>query len=338
MDHLKGNDPLSFWKRPEGKTGMFFLVILIAALSTGMYMLLPFLIVLMQNILYAAILALALAALLFAIFDKRIRALVGNMYKSAMRFITGIFIELDPIGIMKNYLDTLVGKREDLNNQIAKVSGVRNQLAKNIQTNQKSVEKSMQHASIARKKNKDKQVEIHTRSAGRLEEVNQRMVPLKKRLDNLIEILAKVDSAVGLSIDDLKEEIRVTEMEFKSMRAASKAMKQAAGALSSTGVDFEFFERAQEYVEQDVAEKVGQIDNYLRISSNIMESLDFKDEVALDKGLAMLDQWEQNGALKLGNETVSAPSNSNQAGETVSNPGKIKNVFDRYRKEFHVGE
>ena len=329
-----GKDPLSFWKRPEGKTGMIFMIPIIGGIGYALFILLPFIIVLLTNALYAAILGVALVGLIFVFFDKRFRLMIWHAYKSVMRFITGLIIEIDPIGIMKNYLDSLVDKREDLNNQIAKVSGVKRRLEKVIKTNEKSIKDSMLKASVAKKKGKDSQLQLFTRSAARLQEVNERMVPLKERLSHLMEILTKVDETVGVSIEDLKEEIKVTEMEFESMRAANKAMKQAVGALSQTGVDYEFFEKAQEYVEKDVAEKIGQIDNYLRISSSIVENIDFKDEVALDKGLNMLDEWEKNGALSLGGEKVAAASEETSARSSVAEEGRIKNVFDRYRKEF----
>lgn len=327
-------DPLSFWKRPEGKTGMIFLALIACGVGYALFFLLPFIIILLQNVLYAAILGVALAGLIFVLLDKRFRLMIWHGYKSVMRFITGLIIEMDPIGIMKNYLDDLVTKREDLNNQIAKVSGVKQRLTKVIGDNERSIKDSMAKASVAKKRGKDSQLQLHTRSAARLQQVNERMTPLKERLTHLLEILTKVDETVGVSIEDLKEEIRVTEMEFESMRAANKAMQQAVGALSQSGVDYEFFERAQEYVEQDVSEKIGQIDNYLRISSSIVENLDFKDEVALDRGLAMLDEWEKNGALSLGGEKVTAASDSGKARESVAEDGRIKNVFDRYRKEF----
>jgi len=339
MDQISGKDPLSFWKRPEGKTGMVFAVLLGLAAVFGLYLALPFIVVLLQSLLYAILLGIAVVGLIFVILDRRMRGLIFNIYKSIMRFITGIFIEIDPIGIMKNYLDTLVDKREELNNQIAKVSGVKRRLEKIIGDNEKKTQESMQNASVAKKKNRERQVQIHTRSAARLQEVNSRMTPLKDRLGHLLEILIKVDEAVGTSIEDLSEEIKVTEMEFESMRAASKAMKQAVGALSGSGVDYEFFERAKEYVEKDVGEKVGQIDNYLRISSSIMENLDFKDEVALDKGMAMLEQWEKTGTFQLsGEESISAASSTGEVNSYVAGPEKIKNVFDNYREQFKSGD
>lgn len=330
-----GGDPLSFWRRPEGKTGTIFGVLILGGVAFGLYQALPFIIILLQNALYAALLAVALAGIVFLALDSRFRGLIWNAYKSVMRFITGLLIEIDPIGIMKNYLDSLVDKRAELNRQIGKVTGVRGRLDKIIQDNQKSIEKSMQTASVARKQNRDRQVQIHTRSAARLEEVNQRMVPLRDRLVNLLGILVKVDEAVGDSISDLKEEIRVTEMEFESMRAANTAMKQAVGALSGSGVDYEFFERAKEYVEKDVGEKIGQIDNYLRMSSSIMENLDFKDEVALDRGLQMLESWEQTGSFQTsGGENLTVPSDASTAKANVSENGRIKSVFDKYRQDY----
>ena len=78
-------DPLSFWKRPEGKTGMIFLALIACGVGYALFFLLPFIIILLQNVLYAAILGVALAGLIFVLLDKRFRLMIWHGYKSIMR-------------------------------------------------------------------------------------------------------------------------------------------------------------------------------------------------------------------------------------------------------------
>src|SRR6266478_3607241 len=42
--------------------------------------------------------------LIFIVTDKRILTLGKLIFQSVMRYLTGLFIELDPIGILKNYI------------------------------------------------------------------------------------------------------------------------------------------------------------------------------------------------------------------------------------------
>lgn len=323
----------SFWHRPEGKTGAIVLTAATVAAGYGIYRIAPHIVPLLSDIVYAGAMAVGAAVIGFAVFDKRARGLFRQIFQSAMRYITGIFIEIDPIGVMKNYLENLVAKQEELRRQLGNVTGVRNRLEKIVKDNEGNIDKAMRNASHAKKTNNERQVQLHLRSTSRFQQLNEKLKPLKIRLTNLIHILSKVDEAVSHSIEDLREEIRVTEMEFTSMRAASKAMKEAAGALTASGVDYEFFERAKEYVEKDVALKIGQIDTYLRISSSVMQKLDFEDEVALNAGLEMLENWEKTGEYKIsGTEKIETPALEFDRMISTDDGQGVRKVFERFRQ------
>ena len=93
MDALQSTSkPKSFWKRPEGTTGLIFLIGILAAGGFLLATFLPALIALAQNVLYLSIMLLILAAAAYVIIDPRARNLVWYMYKSVMRWITGIFV------------------------------------------------------------------------------------------------------------------------------------------------------------------------------------------------------------------------------------------------------
>lgn len=77
----------SFWKRPEGVTGLIFLVGLLLGGGFLLATILPTLIGLAQNTLYLAIMIVALGAILYMAFDPKMRNLIWYMYKSVMRWI-----------------------------------------------------------------------------------------------------------------------------------------------------------------------------------------------------------------------------------------------------------
>ncbi|NJK85694.1 MAG: hypothetical protein HC906_06740 [Bacteroidales bacterium] len=88
----------SFWQKPEGKTGILGIIGMIAGGGYLLYKALPFLISLTQNILHLSFLLLGLGALIYIVLDPKIRNLIFYLYKSFVRKITGIFIQIDPIG------------------------------------------------------------------------------------------------------------------------------------------------------------------------------------------------------------------------------------------------
>ncbi|MCB0633817.1 MAG: hypothetical protein KDD15_29000, partial [Lewinella sp.] len=99
--------PKSFWQRPEGVTGMIFMAALLLGGGFLLYTALPTLVLLAQNTLYLALMLGVLGAIVYMVLDPRMRNLVWYMYKSVMRWVTGLFVQIDPIGILKSYVDDL---------------------------------------------------------------------------------------------------------------------------------------------------------------------------------------------------------------------------------------
>ena len=122
MDN-KDFKPKSFWERPEGTTGMFVLAALTVGGGILLYSFLPLLIVLAQNTLYLAGMLIALSMVIYMVLDPKMRNLFGFAYKSVMRSITGIFVNLDPIGVLKSYIEGLDSSLSKMDRQINQLRG-----------------------------------------------------------------------------------------------------------------------------------------------------------------------------------------------------------------------
>ncbi|HMX40958.1 MAG TPA: hypothetical protein PKD78_11540, partial [Saprospiraceae bacterium] len=99
MTDLQPIKPKTFWQRPEGVTGGLFMV---AGLAAAAYFLLPILTTIVWQGVNLAIGLGVLAAIIYMVLDPKMRNLVWYMYKSVMRWITGIFVNIDPIGVLKS--------------------------------------------------------------------------------------------------------------------------------------------------------------------------------------------------------------------------------------------
>lgn len=98
--------PKSFWQRPEGVTGAIFLLALLIGGGYLFVNILPTLIKLAENTLYLAGLLALLAGLLYVVLDPKMRNLIWFVYKSIMRWITGLFVQIDPISILKSSVES----------------------------------------------------------------------------------------------------------------------------------------------------------------------------------------------------------------------------------------
>lgn len=289
------NKEKSFWSKPEGVTGLIFLVAIIAAFGY-----LGFLAITNLTTIFATILgALVLGVVLFTAFSKSGRNLVSYMYKSAMRKITGIFITIDPIGILKNYISDLEGNLRKMSKQIGEIRGQMRKLKTLVQSNQKEIDNNMALASAAKKKGNTTQLTLASRKAARLKESNAKYTTLTNKMQVIYRILTKMYNNSEILLEDTKDQVKVKEQERKAIRASHGAMKSAMSVISGDPDKRAMFDAAMEAVADDVSNKVGEMERMMEMSSSFMESIDLQNGVFEEKGLAMLEEWEKKSTLLL---------------------------------------
>jgi hypothetical protein len=298
--------PKPFWKRPEGVTGMIFLIGLLAGGGFLLATFLPTLIALAQNVVYLSLMLLVIAALAYVILDPRMRKLVWYMYKSVMRWVTGIFVELDPIGILKNYVSDLKNKLREMNKQISMLRGQMHKLQEIIHNNKKEIESNLELASKAKENNKRSTMILKSRKAGRLRESNMRLEDLYQRMEVMYRVLTRMYENSLILKEDIQDQVAIKEQERKAIHASHSAMKSAQSIMSGDPDRRAMFDAAMEAVADDVANKVGEMERFMDMSKNVMESIDLQNGIFEEEGIKMLEKWEKEGtSLLLGEEKES---------------------------------
>lgn len=305
---MEQTKPKSFWSRPEGITGALFLG---GILLGGGYLLitaLPTLIALTSNVLYLSAMLLVLGALIYMVLDPRMRTLVGYMYKSIMRWITGIFVTIDPIGILKNYVDDLKDNLKKMSKQLGGLRGQMRKLSTMMETNNKEMENSLALAGRAKAQGNEKQMLLNSRKAARLKDVNGKYDSLLKRMDILYKVLTRMYQNSEILLEDTEDQVRVKEQERKAIRASHSAMKSAMSIIRGDSDKRAIFDQAVEEIADDVANKVGEMERFMELSEDFMNSVDLQNGVFEEKGLQMLKEYEEKSTLLLLGE--STPSSS----------------------------
>ncbi len=304
------NKEKSFWKKPEGVTGLIFLIAILAALAfAGMWVFAK-----LPAIMATVIGALTLGVVLFTAFSKSGRNLVSYMYKSAMRKITGLFITIDPIGILKNYLSDLEDNLKKMSKQIGSIRGQMRKLKTLVETNKKEISNNMALASAAKAKGNTTQLTLASRKAARLKESNGKYTTLLNKMQVMYRILTKMYTNSEILLEDTKDQVKVKEQERKAIRASHGAMKSAMSVISGDPDKRAMFDAAMEHVADDVSNKVGEMERMMEMSSSFMESVDLQNGVFEEKGLAMLEEWEKKSTLLL----------MGDAGESLDLEEKVK--------------
>jgi phage shock protein A len=336
FENAGGTKTKSFWQRPEGVTGAIFMAGIVAGLGYLLYISLPVLIPLMANILYLSLMLIALAAIVYMVLDPKMRNLIWYMYKSVMRWVTGIFVQIDPIGILKSYVEDLKDSLGKMSKQIGVLRGQMRKLQTLVQENNEEIEKNMQLASVAKKQNNESQVLLATRKAARLQESNEKYTTLHQRLEILYRILDKMYKNSEILLEDTQDQVKVKEQEYKAIKTSHSAMKSAMSIISGDPDKRAMFDAALEHIADDLANKVGEMERFMEMSSNFMASIDLQQGVFEEQGLKMLEEYEKQSSLLLmpGREKASdsldldsfqeRPEKQGKTGET----GSYDNLFN----------
>lgn len=295
--------PKSFWKKPEGVTGAIFLV----GSLIGIGLLAPWIIstvtTLMATAFGISVLVIALAAIVYMVLDPKMRGLVSYAYKSVMRWITGLFVQIDPIGILKSYIDDLKDNLRKMNKQVSKLRGQMHKLQELIHNNKKEIQNNLQQASKARDAQKESVMILKSRKAGRLKESNMKLEDLYRKMEIMYRVLRKMFENSEILLEDIKDQVQVKEQERKAIHASHSAMKSAMSIIRGDKDKRAMFDMAMEAVADDVANKVGEMERFMEMSSNFMDSIDLQNGVFEEEGLKMLEKWEKEGvSLILGEE------------------------------------
>ena len=283
--------PKSFWKKPEGVTGGIVMAGLVVGGGFLLFSVLPTLVLLAQNTLYLTGMLLVLGAIIYMVLDPKMRNLVWYMYKSIMRWITGIFVQVDPIGVLKSYVDDLKNNLRKMNRQVSQLRGQMHKLREIIHNNKKSIESNLNLASKAKQKNKQAQMILKSRKAGRLKESNMRLEDLYKKMEVLYRVLTKMYENSEILMEDIKDQVEVKEQERKAILASHGAMKSAMNIIAGNADKKAMFDMALEAIADDVSQKVGEMERFMDMSSSFMDSVDLQNGVFEEEGMKMLEKW-----------------------------------------------
>ena len=292
----------SFWSRPEGVLG---LVVLAGLVATGVFYLneiVKFLIDVTSNVLHLAFLLAALGLLVFLATSRDIRTGLFFLFKTLMRKLTGIVIQLDPIAILKIYIDDLKSKRQKMQGQIDTLAGQSVKLNKkiadnNVEIKQKFAEANKASALLDRPGMKETASLATIEGAG-LQEMNEKLLPLQRNIQMVLAFMEKVNESAGYIIKETEIKVWLKEVEYKIVKESSSALRTAVSIFKGDPDKKFYFDQSMEYIQDDMSQKLGEMKRAMDLSMDFINSVDVQNGILSDKGEAMLDAYNK-GEFKL---------------------------------------
>jgi hypothetical protein len=291
--------PKNFWKRPEGVTGAIGLSAIVFGGGYLLYKSLPYLISFTSNFLALAGMMLVLGAIIYMILDPKMRTLIWYFYKSIMRWITSLFVKIDPLGILKSYAEDLKDNLGKMNKQITRLRSQMHILNEHIFNNKKQIEENLTLAEEAKQVNKQSILVLKSRQAGRLKESNIKLEDLYRKMDILYKVLSRMYENSEIISEDIIDQLKIKEQEREAIHASHSAMKSAMSIIAGDKDQRALFDESLEALADDISGKVGEMEQFMELSENFMASVDLQNGVFETEGIKMLERWELEGVSKI---------------------------------------
>lgn len=320
--------PKSFWERPEGTTGMGIIAVIAFVALVAMYKFGYILVTILQNTLHAMILGGIIMAIIGLAMNDRFRLICSNAFKLIMRKITAMFITIDPIGILENYIDEMDAQIAKVAEHTNSLNGQKRKMKNRIESKKQEMEKNLAVASQAQKTGNAHAATLNARSASRAEDVIRNLNKTYEKIDLLHNVLKNMYEKVKFLRDDTENLVENKKYEYESIKAAHKAMTGAQRLLQGNDSQMAMFEMTMEHIADDIGMKVGEMESFMEMSQDFMTNVDLETGVMDERGLELLERF-QNGDSLLLTETNS------KLAELKSSPVKTEEVTTTVNKQFN---
>ncbi|CCH53648.1 hypothetical protein BN8_02760 [Fibrisoma limi BUZ 3] len=319
----------SFWSRPEGILGMIVLAGIAGLGLVYFNRVLEFLIRMTSNVLTLALLFGAIGALIFLFTSRDVRTAVFFLFKSLMRSITGTVIQLNPIAIMKIYIDDLKEKRQKMQGQIDTLAGQLVKLNKKINENNEAIKQKFAEANKASamtdKPGMREAAQLATIEGAGLQEMNEKLLPLQRNIKMVLAFMEKVNQSADYIIKETEIKVRLKETEYKIVKESSNALKTAISIFKGDPDKKFYFDESMEYIQEDMSQKLGEMKRAMDLSMDFINSVDIQNGIMSDKGQAMLEAYNK-GEFKL--IQLDAPAQPVVTGPNPAKDAGYKNLLE----------
>jgi len=302
----------NFWLKKEGQIGGVITAIAIAAgIFMGAPIVLPIINAILADFVTACVLGFISLGFIYILFAGNGLNLIWYFYKSFSRFLTSIVVEVDPIGILKSYIDDLRKKYEITSKSMVEVDTQRVSLRRAIEGNERELRDVENKYQQALQRGVKDIVSIN--QINRLKESNRVYENLYQGIEKAYNTLSQIREGTNIMIQDLSNEVVIRERERKVLLATHSAFADAVSVIRGDSGKKEMFDQSLEFLADDYASKIADINEYLQISSSFMKSIDFATGSYEEDSLKMLEAWNPTTIIDTQGKTAATQT------ATVSN-------------------
>ncbi len=310
----------SFWDRKEGKFGKLVLigaVVLVAGVGVVCWgIILPFLIGVIGNTIQLAALLAVLAVLTSPVWSNRVRLLVSNAFQLSMRWGYQALIAKDPIGMLRNNVDTLRKQGADFDKAVTQLAGSKQRLEEDIRSNTQAIskEKSLcgaaatkvtqltaQLASLQGNQKQEQALNIqrlqlsiqdYKQSAGINLQTIKAETPILAQTNRMYDQLCRLRDLAQFKVESLSQQADMYSKQRAIILASQKALGAAGRILKGDPQQLAIVDQTIEYLNNEASDTIGAMNDFNRWSEKYLTDMDVQNAAGADEATKVFGQLE----------------------------------------------
>lgn len=295
----------SFWKRPEtpGQLLMYGGLGLLGFWVWGKIS--SFVLQTISNTFWMAVYGIGLALLAMIVLSPKTHLII----RLISRKITGLIIELDPIGILKDRVEQLLKRMESFSEKKEALAGAKKQVDSTIRRNDEELSQQQKvvegaKAMLARPGTNatttlraQTELRIATNEVDRITRANKEYAHLSTTLARIQEVLERGEIYLDGFIRDGRNEARQWEIKRKTSGIAKGAISDALSILKGKASEQDLYQSTLDHLADEYDTRLGLVDEGLKDLEAFMLKVDLQTGVVDADAFAFVNDFEKKLAL-----------------------------------------
>jgi len=259
------------------------------------------------TILNIIIVCIAIAAILYVLFDPKARMIASTLYMLIIKKMMGVVVKMDPISILENVIDKMKDAIVNMEKNMGKLNGVRKSLKGKIQSKKEEFENCILRMKTAQASGKTDLAYIEQRQSVRLKEMCDTYIELSNSTEKWYKDMSKIAEMAQLTVLDSENEVAIQKEKYEVVKLSHNAFTSAMSVIKGSPDDFAMYNLAFQYIQDDIMNKLGEMDRVMNTAGGLIDQIDNEKAINSLKGKALIDQYDQLGIegifTKLENKT-----------------------------------
>src|ERR1035437_6260129 len=237
----------------------------------------------------------ALAGFLYVLFDPKVRLIVSTAYMLGIKKIMAAFVKMDPISILEISIAKMHRSIEKLEDAMARLNGVHLKLTDKIEEKKGLLQDCFDAIKAATKKGFDIERLKQERQATRIKDLIDEYTKLHDSSEKWYSSMSKIADMAKFTVEDAENEVESQKEKYSMVKDSYNAFKSAMSVINGNPDDLALFNQAWSFTQEDIMNKLGEMDRVINTAGGLMDKIDVDKEVFQIKGDDLLKKYDELG-------------------------------------------